>query len=120
MIAQTLAFVQSVKGKTEDFPKAEQPSVAPPSSSESATLAAVEYVLEARPSAPSAPRSPPPEIRIHSPNVASEVAAEVRDRISSFRKHQERFRREREEYFSTTLAKVRAAIHEVPPPRSEN
>jgi hypothetical protein len=33
-------------------------------------------------------------------------------RVAKFRAHQERFNREREEYFSATLAKVRAALGE--------
>jgi hypothetical protein len=38
-------------------------------------------------------------------------------RIASFRAHQERFNREREEYFAATLAKLRAAIKDGPPSR---
>jgi hypothetical protein len=44
--------------------------------------------------------------------VSSDFRAEVQARVASFRAHQERFNREREEYFSTTLAKVRAALGE--------
>jgi hypothetical protein len=40
----------------------------------------------------------------------SDFRAEVQTRIVSFRAHQERFDREREEYFTATLAKARAAI----------
>ena len=42
---------------------------------------------------------------------------EIRARIASFRAHQERFNRERADYFSATLARLRAAIDETPTPR---
>jgi hypothetical protein len=51
------------------------------------------------------------------PVVASEVANEIRARVAGFRAHQERFNREREEYFSKTLAKLKAEIKEMPEPR---
>ena len=37
-------------------------------------------------------------------------------RIANFRKHQERFEREREEYCAATLTKLRAAIRDALPP----
>ena len=37
-------------------------------------------------------------------------------RIANFRKHQERFEREREEYCAATLAKLRADIRNAAPP----
>jgi hypothetical protein len=43
------------------------------------------------------------------------MAAEIRARVASFRAHQERFLREREEYFATTLARLRAAMKDWPP-----
>jgi hypothetical protein len=40
---------------------------------------------------------------------------EIRSRVESFRAHQHRFEREREEYFNSVLAKVRASIrNEIP------
>ena len=45
------------------------------------------------------------------------MANEIRTRVASFRAHQERFNREREEYFASTIARLRAAIKDVPPPR---
>jgi len=47
------------------------------------------------------------------------LADEIRARIAGFRAHQERFNREREEYFSQTLARLKAEINEMPPPRAE-
>lgn len=121
LIAQTMAFVQSVTGRTGDFRHAEQSPAAPGSEPVLGTLAALEYALETRQSASDASiqSTPPRDIDPPPPKLAAEVAAEVRDRIEGFRKHQERFRREREEYFTSTLAKVRDAIHAIPPARRE-
>jgi len=49
--------------------------------------------------------------------LQGEMANEIRARVASFRAHQERFNREREEYFSQTLARLRNAIKDAPPPR---
>ena len=59
------------------------------------------------------PVSPSPSPR---PLVPSDFQRELKARIESFRAHQERFNREREEYFSATLARLRAAIKDGPPP----
>jgi hypothetical protein len=37
--------------------------------------------------------------------------ADMRERVEMFKANQERFKREREEYYAATMAKVRAAIH---------
>jgi hypothetical protein len=62
----------------------------------------------------------PPRIAAMAPRVAvpGEMANEIRARIAGFRAHQERFNREREEYFSQTLAKLKATLKEMPPPRA--
>jgi hypothetical protein len=73
--------------------------------------AAPESVEIAEPASRSAP--PPPSRTI----VQSEVREEIRARIASFRAHQERFNREREEYFSATLARLRAAMKDSPASR---
>jgi hypothetical protein len=44
------------------------------------------------------------------------MSSEIRARIAAFRAHQERFNRERHEYFNATLARLRAEIDELPPP----
>jgi hypothetical protein len=44
--------------------------------------------------------------------VTSEVQTEIQNRIANFRAHQQRFHRERAEYFGTTLSKIRAAIED--------
>ena len=41
--------------------------------------------------------------------VGDDVRTEIEARLANFRAHQERFHREREAYFSATLARARAA-----------
>ena len=123
LIAQTMAFVQSVTGRKEDSvplnagfapvaPPAEFPT--PPAPDARAMPKAVTPVEPAATVEPQ-PRTSAPAAR---PVVASEVANEIRARVAGFRAHQERFNREREEYFSQTLAKLKAEIKEMPPPRT--
>jgi hypothetical protein len=142
LIAQTLAFVQSVTGKRDETP---EPIAPLPSEAEArdrpsagaAALMAVETALGAAapsvvsPSVVSSAKAPPQ--RLEPPRVApenppappqvprrpiiqSEMANEIRDRVASFRAHQQRFSREREEYFAATLARLRASIKDTPPP----
>jgi hypothetical protein len=68
--------------------------------------------------------TPPPPPPPHAPPMAGsgaqgEMANEIRARIASFRQHQERFNREREQYFSETLARLRSTLKDAPPPRLE-
>jgi hypothetical protein len=94
LIAQTMAFVQSVTGKTEvegrqadrrveSIPQAEPNEIGRP----------VEAAAIARPS----------------PVRHSELREEIRGRVAAFRAHQELFNRDRDEYCNSVLAKVRAA-----------
>ena len=142
LIAQTMAFVQSVTGKTPEAEKAVAEktvtaSVALVSVETSETiraatpLPAIEALLaETRPAAQapselsrdvsreeipreiSRPAPPPPRL-----DLREDFQAEIRARVASFRAHQERFNREREAYCSATMAKVRAALKasELPP-----
>ena len=123
LIAQTYAFVQSVAWKTEEAARetARREPRLPPvtplqlplevggAPSETAPIEPVEAVAP-----PPAPLPPPV---VHS-ELQSEVQDEIRARIASFRAHQERFNRERAEYFNATLARLRAALEDIPPPRS--
>jgi hypothetical protein len=116
LIAQTMAFVQSVTAQ-----KAENsgPDIPKP------TLPAINGTLEARSASKSTPPLTPVKVEedlpvfstAPRPIAPSEVASEIRERIAGFRAHQERFSREREKYFNETLAKLRAALDEVAPPR---
>jgi hypothetical protein len=110
LIAQTLAFVQSVTGTKdagEPLPSVlPEPTPAPPP--------------PAAPSSPIVPapaeaqQRPAPAVQAPRPPVPSDFQRELKARIESFRAHQERFNREREEYFSATLARLRAAIKDGP------
>jgi hypothetical protein len=44
-----------------------------------------------------------------------DIQTEIKARVATFRANQERFNRERQEYFSSTLAKLRASISDTPP-----
>lgn len=110
LIAQTLAFVESVTGKSNDLRQPE-PAVA--------TFAATTELVTARaiPVEPQRPPAfPPHDTKIPQPEVLPRIngdfRTEMQARIANFRKHQERFEREREEYCATTLTRLRAAIRE--------
>jgi hypothetical protein len=110
LIAQTMAFVQSVTGKKDDLHPPEIPTAAVAASVQIVpvnTPVAIEPLQSAPPTQPS-PVSPP---RAASHDVRTEMHA----RIANFRKHQERFEREREEYCAATLTKLRAAIRDASP-----
>ena len=139
LIAQTMAFVQSVTGKTPEAEKAVAEktvtasvalvSVETSETIRSATpLPAIEALLaETRPAAQapselsreeipreiSRPAPPPPRL-----DLREDFQAEIRARVANFRAHQERFSREREAYCSATMAKVHASLREgEQPPR---
>jgi hypothetical protein len=120
LIAQTMAFVQSVTGKREEAAHLNGGSA----SALAAELPAPPE-LDLRP-APK-PAQPVEPVRIAErppaatagalrPMAPGDMANEIRARVASFRAHQERFNREREQYFSATLERLRAAIKEAPPP----
>jgi hypothetical protein len=134
LIAQTLAFVQTVTGKKDEAAKSQVnlgradvevasfealrtalDIVEPPkdaASEYSPQHAAPANASAGRAPAAEAPRKSP---QLSRPVVSSELQREIQSRIEGFRAHQERFNRERAEYFNATLAKLRAAINEVPP-----
>ena len=127
LIARTMAFVQSVAGNKENSnpavrfdaarhhveiaPTAPLPSlrVAEPGS-RAAAITEASFTKAAL-------DSPPPAVQSSRPKIPSDFQREIRDRIESFRKHQERFNRERAEYFNATLARLRAVLDEAAPPR---
>jgi hypothetical protein len=120
LVAQTLAFVQSVAGtkgdakadtdNADDRIEAIQPGI------EAALSDAIKLV--APPDTRRGPGDMPANIQannIQTPafpraSVASEFRAEMQARVANFRKHQERFHRDRDEYYSATFARLRAAI----------
>jgi hypothetical protein len=113
LIAQTVAFVQSVTGKKPDTDQfvgasgSKAPVIADPA------MTNIEAVLAetAQPPRPSQP------IQAARPEFPDDFRSEVKARIANFRAHQERFLKEREAYSSATMAKVRAALGKTEPPR---
>jgi hypothetical protein len=127
LIAQTMAFVQSVTGKKPDAEKPAVPSLALEpfeleSRVEAATFEAMERAIaiveppkaetpKAETLKAETPRAEPPNtLQIPRMNLQSDYRSEILSRVASFRAHQERVSREREAYCSATLAKIHAAI----------
>jgi hypothetical protein len=132
LIAQTMAFVQSVTGKLPDAEKTVTAPVALPAVEifEPARAAAplpdaplpvmplpdIKTVLvETTPAVP-APVDMPKELPRPAPlarlDLRDDFQAEIRARVANFRAHQERFNREREAYCTATMAKVHATLRE--------
>ena len=146
LIAQTMAFVQSVTGKTPEAEKTVSASVSLLSVETSETTrpatalsdadafptlrrcwrkrhlpprrrrAAQAPTVEVSVETPRAIPSPVPPAR---PDLREDFQSEIKARIANFRAHQERFNREREAYCTATMAKVHAALKqgELSPPR---
>ena len=131
LIAQTMAFVQSVTGKKPDpaqfaanpvsFASPEAPE---PSDASKATSALSLPDIEAMLAETIAVTVEPPKPVLTAPVLAARIEpkvdfqSEIRARVANFRAHQERFNREREAYCSATMAKVHAALREdTAPPR---
>jgi len=111
LIAQTMAFVQSVTGKKDALHPPESPMA---TAAASVQIVPVNTVVETGPLQAAPPTQPLP---LPPPRAAShDVRTEMQARIANFRKHQERFEREREEYCAETLTKLRAAIHDASGP----
>jgi hypothetical protein len=137
LIAQTMAFVQSVTGKPPEAARTVATSVALLSIETSETtraaaaLADIVSLLAETPPATQAPREVsrdvsreemPREISRPAPlahlDLREDFQSEIRARVANFRAHQERFNREREAYCSATMAKVHASLREgEQPPR---
>ncbi|KRR25959.1 hypothetical protein [Bradyrhizobium retamae] len=126
LIAQTMAFVQSVTGKPPEAEKTVTTSV---------TVLSVQASEPTRPAAPlsdiqallagtmplaEAPKEASREIArlapVARPDLRDDIQSEIKARVANFRAHQERFNREREAYCTATMAKVHAALREGEPP----
>ena len=120
LIAQTMAFVQSVTGKT---PAADKP-VATPGAFEPVDVPmpsdAPTPIFAAAPASDIKPgladltpvAELPRPVQMARLELRDDFQSEIRTRVANFRAHQERFNREREAYCSATMAKVRAALGE--------
>jgi len=122
LIAQTMAFVESVTGKQPDAelnvdtkPILETAPAVEAAPVEAAKMRAAEIITS-----PAPPKDVQVSIQIPRTVVTSDVRTEIQARVANFRAHQERFNRERAEYFSATLTKLRTAIeNESAPDRSD-
>lgn len=103
LIAQTLAFVESVTGRKDDVLQPDRATVASTVAVETVAVAAAAIEIELA-------QAPVPPTPLPSPRTSGDFRTEMQARIANFRKHQERFEREREEYCAETLTKLRAAI----------
>jgi hypothetical protein len=70
------------------------------------------------PIAPINASEPPRVVQPVPLGIQNEVKTKIQARIANFRAHQDRFNRERAEYFSATLARLRAALEQSKPRRS--
>ncbi|TYL86291.1 hypothetical protein [Bradyrhizobium cytisi] len=117
LIAQTLAFVQSVSGKMDGARQPDTAAVAPILAAEIVSVQTVTVAFEPQQADPPPQVAPPPQpLPVPPPRMAGDFRSEMQARIANFRKHQERFEREREEYCAATLTKLRAAIRDAAPP----
>jgi hypothetical protein len=115
LIAQALAFVQSVSGKKEDASKA---GAWPDIEAAPIDVVADHPIKDDSIKEPikilERARDIPANIEISRTLIPSDFRTEIQNRVANFRAHQERFHRERDEYFSVTLAKARAGTREDP------
>ena len=111
LIAQTLAFVQSVTGRKEEQLPMGPASVPAPTAVEVTSVVVIEEGREVdQPQA----EPPPQSFQVAPPTRSGDFRSEVQARVANFRKHQERFEREREEYCAATMARLRAEIRDTP------
>ncbi len=120
LIAQTMAFVQSVNDRKLGARRLDASRWAE-SRIEAAPIDAIKPIEAIKPIDAIKPieaikivEQPPANIPFNvpapRPNISGEVRAEMQNRVASFRAHQQRFHRERDEYCSATLAKMRVLV----------
>jgi hypothetical protein len=127
LIAQTMAFVQSVTGKKPEAEKTIATSITietlettrtaslPDIEALMAEALAVELPKEASRATPKETSRPVQTIaRADLRSGFQSEISEIKARVANFRAHQERFNQEREAYCSATMAKVHAALREIP------
>jgi hypothetical protein len=130
LIAQTMAFVQSVTGKAPDAERTvtvSSTTLAVETSEARVTAAPlldIASLLAKKPPAQPLPAAPPVEtpgaIAMPAPlprlDLRDDFQSEIKARVANFRAHQERFNREREAYCAATMARVHASLREGDPP----
>jgi hypothetical protein len=130
LIAQTMAFVQSVTGGKK--PDAEQPVAYAEALGRAASPAMpdIEAMLAEAIGVPMLPKPiqpmpskanevlHPAEVSRPALPLRSEYQSEIQARVANFRAHQQRFLKEREDYCTRTMAKVQASLQQhAPQPR---
>jgi hypothetical protein len=142
LIAQTLAFVQSVSDRERDDklrdarkldarkldawqpdawkPDAWKPDAWKPDAWKPGAEPDRKPRVEAAPidaiKFAEPPASTPLNIQAPRPTVSGEVRTEIQNRVANFRANQQRFTREREAYCRATIARMRVAIGTDSPP----
>ena len=120
LIAQTMAFVQSVAGKkpvaekTYGTSEAASPDIAETDIA-STRLPDIEALLAetiAKPKPGLLPEPPPKAAIASGVGPRSEFEDEIRARVAKFRAHQQRVSRERDAYFTATMAKIHASLRD--------
>jgi hypothetical protein len=120
LIAQTMAFVQSVNDRKLGARRLDAKRWAE-SRIEAAPFDAIRPIdavkpidaikpVEAIKIVEPPPASIPLNVPAARPSVSGEMRAEMQNRVANFRAHQQRFHRERDEYCSATLAKMRVLV----------
>ena len=118
LIAQTMAFVQSVNDRKLGARRldanrwAESRIEAAPIDATKPidAIEAIKIVEQPPANIPFNVPAPRPSVSAARPSVSGEVRAEIQNRVANFRAHQQRFHRERDEYCSATLAKMRVLV----------
>jgi hypothetical protein len=112
LIAQTMAFVQSVTGKKPDADKlfANAHPLATGEAVEAPASFMPDFEGLLADTTVTAPLPKPAQVA--RPDARVDFQSEIRARVANFRAHQERFNREREAYCSATMAKVHASLRE--------
>ena len=121
LIAQTMAFVQSVNDRKLGARRldakrwAESRIEAAPIDATKPIdaikpIEAIEIVEQPPANIPFNVPAARPSVPAGRPSVSGEMRAEMQNRVASFRAHQQRFHRERDEYCSATLAKMRVLV----------
>lgn len=120
LIAQTMAFVQSVTGRKPEADVFTRPDITPVTPTRlpdvEAMLAEALGIAEPTSAVAAEPAKPVQPTR---PAGRSEYQSEIQARVDKFRAHQAKFNREREAYCSATMAKMQATLDNFPAPRSK-
>ena len=119
LIAQTMAFVQSVTGKTPEAEKTIARPVTALPAGIAATAPPLPDIAALLAEGIAVEPSRPPQIA--RTDLRNDIQSEIKARVANFRAHQEKFHRERDAYCSATMAKVHAALRDGtgPSPRLE-